>query len=92
MKNFVRYKGKIKRGVRRAFMVRNASPAEKWDNCPNLAQRPAAPAKNRGRVQRLARRALIILGAPSTSQVMTWTRCRGAFRHGDYRAARLPSA
>jgi len=39
-------------------------------------------------VQRRARRALIALGTASTSQVISWIRCRGAVRHGDYRAAR----
>jgi hypothetical protein len=61
-------------------------------NLRNLALRPAKPALNRGRVQRLARRALIVLGIASTSEVMEWTCCRKRL-HGrriechDYRAA-----
>ena len=61
-----------------------------WERYPNLAQRPPAPARGRGRVQKLARRALIALGNPSTTttEVLQWTRCRGGVRHHDYRAAR----
>jgi hypothetical protein len=59
----------------------------------NLAQRLARPAFGNGRLQRLARRALIVLGEATTSQVMEWTCCRKRL-HGrriechDYRAAR----
>jgi hypothetical protein len=61
--------------------------------CPNLAQRPAKPALGNGRLQRLARRVLIVLGTASTPQVMEWTCCRKRFRGRriechDYRAAR----
>jgi Phage integrase family len=42
------------------------NPAPKPMLCPNLAQRPAEPALGNGRLQRLARRALIVLGTAST--------------------------
>ena len=43
----------------------------------NLAQRPAAPALGNGRVQRLAQRALLVLGGKATtSQVIEWACCR----------------
>jgi hypothetical protein len=60
---------------------------------PNLALGPTKPALGNGRLQRLARRALIVLGTATTSQVMEWTCCRKRL-HGrrtechDYRAAR----
>jgi hypothetical protein len=60
----------------------------RWIGFPNLAQKPSAPARGRGSVQRLARRAMLVGGTVSTSQVLEWTRCRGSRRHGDYRAAR----
>jgi hypothetical protein len=44
-------------------------------NLRNLARRPANPALGRGRVQRLARRALLVLGTASTSDVIAWTCC-----------------
>jgi hypothetical protein len=46
----------------------------------NLARRPAKPALNRGRVQRLAKRALLVLGAASTSEILEWTCCRKLHR------------
>jgi hypothetical protein len=64
-----------------------ASPG-KWFGYPNLAQRPPAPARGAGYVQKMVRRALWALGTASTSQVLEWTRCRGPVRHCDYRAAR----
>jgi hypothetical protein len=66
----------------------SASPARQSAKVRNLAQRPAAPARLAGYVQRMARRALIVLETASTSQVLEWTRCRGPVRHHDYRAAR----
>jgi hypothetical protein len=60
----------------------------KWSGFRNLSHRPPTPSLRRGPVQRLARRALVALGIASTSQVLAWTRCRGARRHGDYRTAR----
>ena len=60
---------------------------------PNLARRPAAPARGKGRVQRLAKRALLVLGTASTSDVLQWTCCRKLHRgqrlaNHDNRAAR----
>jgi predicted DNA-binding transcriptional regulator AlpA len=52
-----------------------------WDNCPNLALRPPAPAKERGRVQRCARRALIARGVASTSEIIEWTHGRKRHPH-----------
>jgi hypothetical protein len=53
------------------------------------------PALNHGRIQKLARRALLTLGGrATTSQVIEWTCCRKRLLHGrrierhDYRAAR----
>jgi hypothetical protein len=60
----------------------------------NLARRLAKPALGNGRVQRLARRALLTLGGQATtSQIMEWTCCRKRARGGrpanhDNRAAR----
>src|SRR5262245_37613461 len=66
-----------------------ASPAPKPGWARNLAQRPAAPARLAGYVQRQARRALIVLETATTTEVLSWTRCRGPVRHHDYhRAAR----
>jgi hypothetical protein len=49
----------------------------------NLAHRPAAPALGNGRVQRLAQRALLVLGGKATtSQVIEWTCCRKRLLHG----------
>lgn len=49
----------------------------------NLAQRPAAPALGNGRVQRLAQRALLVLGGKATtSQVIEWACCRKRLLHG----------
>src|SRR5262245_46265441 len=66
----------------------------KWRRAPNLRHRPPAPALGNGRVQRLARRAMIALGyMASTSAVLDWTACR-KLRHGqraqrwDYGTAR----
>jgi hypothetical protein len=59
----------------------------KWAGFPNLARRPPAPALGNGRVQKLARRALVALGTASTSEVLGWTRCRGEVRKRDYRTA-----
>jgi hypothetical protein len=39
----------------------------------NLALRPARPSLNNGPVQRRARRALLVLGTASTSEVAKWT-------------------
>jgi len=39
----------------------------------NLSRRLAKPALNNGRLQRMSRRALRMLGAASTSQIMEWT-------------------
>src|SRR5262245_30828226 len=47
--------------------------AAKANMHPNLALRPAKPALLNGRVQRLARNALIALGEASTSQILRWT-------------------
>ena len=61
----------------------------KWLGYPNLARRPATPAKNRGPVQRLARRALLVLGIASTSEIMDWAYCRKRRRQNhNNRAAR----
>src|SRR6516164_5636016 len=58
-------------------------------NARNLARKPAKPALNRGRVQRLARRALLALGRASTSEVLKWTCVRKLRRaNHDNRAAR----
>jgi hypothetical protein len=59
----------------------------------NLARRPAKPALNRGRVQRLAKRALLVLGTASTSEILEWTCCLKLHRgqrlaNHDNRAAR----
>jgi hypothetical protein len=61
----------------------------------NLAHRLAKPALNRGRIQKLARRALLVLGGnATTSEVIEWTCCRKRLLQGrrierhDYRAAR----
>ena len=45
----------------------------KWQGHPNLRARPAKPSLNRGPVQRRARRALLVLGEASTSEVAAWT-------------------
>jgi hypothetical protein len=45
----------------------------KWQGYPNLRARPAKPSLNRGPVQRRARRALLVLGEASTSEVAAWT-------------------
>jgi len=61
---------------------------------PNLARRPAAPAQGNGHVQRLAQRALLVLGVASTSQIMRqWTCCgkqhrRKPIHNHDNRACR----
>ena len=74
--------------------IRECSPqsSRKPVLCRNLAQRPSRPAFGNGRLQRLARRALIVLGTATTPQVMEWTCCRKRFRGRriechDYRAA-----
>jgi hypothetical protein len=41
-------------------------PVMKWHGHPNLSRRPATPSKGRGPVQRLARRALLVLGTASS--------------------------
>jgi hypothetical protein len=66
---------------------------KKMPNPRNLARRPAKPALNRGRVQRLARRALLALDIASTSDVLAWTCARKIMRgqrraNHDNRAAR----
>ena len=44
-----------------------------WESYPNLAKRPHAPAKGRGRLQRQVRRALIVHGPlVTTSQLLNW--------------------
>jgi hypothetical protein len=44
---------------------------------PNLAHRPAKPAKNRGRIQKAARRVLLLLdGEATTRDVVNWGYCR----------------
>jgi hypothetical protein len=44
---------------------------------PNLTHRPAKPAKNRGRIQKAARRVLLLLdGEASTRDVVSWGYCR----------------
>jgi hypothetical protein len=50
----------------------------KWQNHPNLQKRPAAPAKNRGRVQRAIRRAFAASGAEvlSSSAIYDWAHVR----------------
>jgi hypothetical protein len=49
-------------------------PEMKWRCHPNLAKRPYAPAKGRGRLQRQVRRALIVHGPlVTTSQLLDWT-------------------
>jgi hypothetical protein len=59
----------------------------------NLARRPTTPARGNGKVQRMARRALLALGAANTSEILTWT-CSGKLHRGerlanhDNRAAR----
>ena len=71
------------------------TPLQKAAAFRNLVHRPAKPALNRGRVQRLAQRALLALGGTATtSQVIGWTCCSKRLVHGrrierhDYRAAR----
>jgi hypothetical protein len=61
---------------------------------PNLVQRPAKPALGRGRIQKLARRAMWAFGGQATTaQVLQWTSVRKLV-HGrriephDYRDAR----
>jgi len=67
---------------------RTSRPPE-MPNSRNLARSPAKPALNRGRVQRLARRALLALGTASTSEVLDWTCVRKRRRaNNDNRAAR----
>jgi hypothetical protein len=44
----------------------------KWQHYPNLAARLARPSFNNGPVQRSARRALLVLGEASTSEVSRW--------------------
>jgi hypothetical protein len=58
------------------------------DKLRNLALRPAKPALNRGRVQVRARRALLVLGSASTSQIMEWTHPRGRRRENSRSARR----
>jgi hypothetical protein len=43
-------------------------PAMTWNDFPNLAHRPHAPAKGRGRLQRQVRRVLIVHGPQFTSR------------------------
>jgi hypothetical protein len=40
----------------------------KWEHFPNLAHRPHAPAKGRGRLQRQVRRVILIFGPEFTSR------------------------
>jgi hypothetical protein len=48
-----------------------------WKYFPNLAKRPHAPAKGRGRLQRQVRRALIVHGPlVTTSQLLDWAYAR----------------
>jgi hypothetical protein len=55
--------------------------AQKWDEYPNLSRRPPSPSKGRGPVQRGVRRALIVRGIASTSEIMPWCyRTRGRDR------------
>src|SRR5262245_9964582 len=63
------------------------TPAGKWRGYPNLARRPRAPAKGNGYVQRMARRALLVLQSATTPEILAWTRCRGPIRPRDYRTA-----
>jgi hypothetical protein len=65
-----------------------AAAPPKWRGHPNLARRPPAPAKGNGYVQRMARRALLVLQSATTPQILVWTRCRGPIRPRDYRTAR----
>jgi hypothetical protein len=46
----------------------------KWKDHPNLRQRPAAPAKGRGRLQVAVRRAILAAGTPeiTSSQAYDW--------------------
>src|SRR4029077_2127692 len=45
----------------------------KWNGHPNLARRPHAPNKGRGRLQRQVRRALLVHGPlVTTSQLLDW--------------------
>jgi tripartite-type tricarboxylate transporter receptor subunit TctC len=61
----------------------------KWHGYPNLTRRPPTPSRARGPVQRLARRALLVLGIASTSEIMDWTCCRKRQRQNhNSRAAR----
>jgi hypothetical protein len=61
---------------------------------PNLAHRPAKPAKNRGRIQKAARHALLLLdGEATTRDVVSWGYCRKVLRgqrieKSDYRLVR----
>jgi hypothetical protein len=49
-------------------------PAVKWEDHRNLRLRPAAPAKNRGRLQRQVARACIVAGTQivSSSTFYAW--------------------
>jgi hypothetical protein len=52
-----------------------------WKNYPNLAKRPYAPAKGRGRLQTQVRRALIVHGPlVTTSQLLDWAYARNRRR------------
>lgn len=57
-------------------------PAVKWKPHPNLRNRPLAPAKNRGPVQRAIRRAFAASGADvlSASAIYDWTHPRRRMR------------
>jgi hypothetical protein len=54
----------------------------KWPRSPNLRKRPAAPAKDRGRVQRAIKRAFAATGAEvlSASVIYDWTHPRRRMR------------
>src|SRR5262249_60350706 len=63
------------------------APPSKWLGPPHLARRRSAPAKGNGYVQRMARRALLVLQSARTPEILAWTRCRGPIRPRDYRTA-----
>jgi hypothetical protein len=55
----------------------------KWNDYPNLAKRPHAPNKGRGRLQVQVRRALLVHGPlVTTSQLLDWAYPRKRRRPG----------